>query len=260
MTGEIWALLGVNLMVLVAAMSLAAIPSFRTKDPSYIDGIWGLGFVVVAFATLLQTSGDSRRTALVVGLTTFWGVRLAAYLFWRWSRSGPDQRYQTLYGANAPNLRLWGRVFMVQAVLVAVISLPVQLGQVYDSPLTMLNWIAAGFALFGILFEATADAQLTRFKGDPANKGKVMDSGLWRYTRHPNYFGEAVTWWGIGLLAVHNVPTAFALIGPAVITLFLLTRSGIGPLEKQLTQTKPQYADYIARTSAFVPRRPKAAV
>lgn len=255
MTGDVWALLGTNLAVVVAALSLAAVPSLRTKDPSYVDGIWGLGFVVVALSTLLQADGDPARQALLVGLTALWGVRLSAYLLRRWRRAGPDQRYRAMLGPDPSPAALWLRVFVLQAVVLTVIALPVQLGQVYDGPLTLLNLVGAVVALVGIGFEATADAQLARFKADPASTGKVMDRGLWGWSRHPNYFGEAVTWWGIGLLAAHNGVTVLGLLGPAVLTFFLLTRSGVGPLERQLTQTKPQYADYVARTSAFVPRR-----
>lgn len=257
MTGEIWALLGTNLAVLVVALSLAALPSFRTKDPSYIDGIWGLGFVVVAVSTLLQTDGEPARQGLLVGLTALWGVRLSTYLFRRWRRQGPDPRYQKMLGPNARSSTLWLRVFVTQAVILAVVALPVQLGQVYDGELTALNLLGVAVALSGITTEAVADLQLARFKADPANHGTVMDRGLWGWSRHPNYFGEAVTWWGIGLVAWHNGITALGLAGPVVITAFLLTRSGIGPLEAQLRRTKPQYADYVARTSAFVPRPPR---
>ena len=257
MTGEIWVLLGTNLAVMVVALSLAAVPSFRTKDPSYIDGIWGLGFVVVAVSTLVQTDGEPARQSLLVGLTGLWGVRLSTYLFRRWHRQGPDQRYHTLFGANASNTTLWLRVFVAQAVILTVVSLPVQLGQVYDGGLTALNLLGVAVALAGIAVESVADLQLARFKADPANHGTVMDRGLWGWSRHPNYFGEAVTWWGIGFVAVSAGVPVLGLLGPLVITLFLLTRSGIGPLEKQLGKTKPQYADYVARTSAFVPRPPR---
>ncbi len=254
---DAWTLVGTNLALMVAVLSVAAVPSFRSKDPSYIDGLWGLGFVVVALSTLVQTDGDSLRSALLVGLTGLWGLRLSAYLFARWRRQGPDPRYQVMFGADAPNSRLWLRVFVTQAVILTLVALPVQLGQLYDASLTALNLLGAVLALAGIATEATADAQLSRFKKDPANHGTVMDRGLWGWSRHPNYFGEAVTWWGLGLLAWHNGATTFGLLGPALITYFLLTRSGIGPLERQLRQSKPQYADYIARTSAFVPRPPR---
>jgi steroid 5-alpha reductase family enzyme len=253
-------LLGTNLALMVAVMSVASVFSFRTKDPSYIDALWGAGFVVVAVSAALQTDGDRGRTALLVGLTGIWGVRLATYLLWRWRRNGPDPRYPQLFGENPPNSRLWLRVFVVQGALIAVISLPVQLGQLDDGRLTPLNWVGALLAVTGIAWETVADAQLTAFKRDAANHGHVMDRGLWGWSRHPNYFGESLTWWGIALVAWHDGLTAVGLLGPAVITLFLLTKSGIGPLERQLKKTKPEYVDYIARTSAFLPRPPRKEV
>ena len=255
---DVLSLLGTNLLVMVVVLSVAALPSFRTKDASYIDGLWGLGFVVVAVSTLLQTDGEPARQALLVGLTALWGVRLSAYLLRRWLRHGADQRYRTMLGQQPSNASIWLRVFVLQAVILTVVSLPVQLGQVDDGGLTALTWVGVAVALAGIGIEATADWQLARFKADRANRGQVMDRGLWGWSRHPNYFGEAVTWWGIGLVAWHDGLTALGLLGPAVITWFLLTRSGIGPLEKQLRETKPRYADYVARTSAFFPRPPRA--
>lgn len=257
---DVLALLGTNLLVMVVVLSVAALPSFRTKDASYIDGLWGLGFVVVAVSTLAQTDGEPARQALLVALTALWGVRLSAYLLRRWLRHGADQRYQTMLGEVPSNASLWLRVFVLQAVVLTVVSLPVQVGQLDDGALTALNWLGVVVAVAGIGLEATADWQLARFKADPANKGQVMDRGLWGWSRHPNYFGEAVTWWGIGLVAVHDGVSALGLLGPLVITWFLLTRSGIGPLEKQLRSTKPGYAEYVARTSAFVPRPPRARV
>jgi steroid 5-alpha reductase family enzyme len=258
-TIEIWSLLGTNLVVMVVVLSLASIPSFRSGDPSYVDGLWGLGFVLVALASVPQTGGDAPRRALLVGLTAAWGLRLGGYLLWRWRRNGPDPRYQRMLRRNRGNqaLFLWTRVFLTQSALLTVVALPVQLGQVYDRRLTPLNLVGAAVALFGIVFETVADAQLTRFRGDPTNQGQVMDRGLWRYTRHPNYFGEACVWWGLGGLAVVNAPTVAALLGPLVITVLLLKWSGAGPLESQLKRTKPQYADYIRRTSGFVPLPPK---
>lgn len=258
MTHEIWTLLAVNLLLAVVLMSLAALPSLRTKDPSYVDGLWSLGFVAVAISTLLQTSGDRTRVALLVGLCCLWGFRLSAYLLWRWRRNGPDPRYQAMLAAKKRGTDagfLWTRVFLTQAVILTVVSLPVQLGQVYDHPsgLSVLNVLGAVLALFGIAFESTADTQLARFKADPAHAGQVMDRGLWRNSRHPNYFGEACTWWGLGLLAVVNVPTALTLLGPLLLTGFLLKWSGVGHVERGLRRSKPAYADYTARTSAFVP-------
>lgn len=258
MTGDILSLLGTNLAVMVLVMSLIAIPSFKTKDPSYIDAFWGIGLVVIAASSFLQTHGDSTRKAILLGLTALWGFRLGSYLFLRWRRNGPDTRYQRMLrrkksGSDA--VFIWRRVFLMQAVLLTIVALPVQLGQVYAHPkgLTPLNLVGIALALFGIAFESTADLQLKRFKANRTNEGRVMDRGLWAYTRHPNYFGEACTWWGLYAVCVVNLPTAAAIVGPLLITLFLMKFSGVGPLESQLKKTKPKYLDYIALTSGFVP-------
>jgi steroid 5-alpha reductase family enzyme len=254
-----WGLLATNLALLVVVMSVAAVPSFRTGDPSYVDGVWGLGFVLVALSSLVLADGDAGRQALLVGITAVWGLRLSTYLFRRWRRNGPDARYQAML-ARATGSRavfLWTRVFLLQGVLVVVVGLPVQLGQVGGGRLTAVNALGAALALVGIAYESVADLQLARFKADPAHHGQVMDRGLWRTSRHPNYFGEACTWWGIGLVALHGAASAVGLLGPALLTAFLLRWSGVGPLERQLHTTKPRYADYVRRTSAFLPRRPR---
>src|SRR4051812_6334943 len=161
---------------MVAAMTLIAVPSFRTRDPSYIDAFWGIGFVIVAVSTYLQAAagdfGDEGRKALLVGLCALWGLRLGGYLLWRWRRNGPDPRYQAILASRkggSEKLFLWRRVFLVQAFVLTLTALPVQLGQVYDDALTWWNLLGAALALFGILFESTADFQLAAFKGDPGN-------------------------------------------------------------------------------------------
>ncbi len=250
-------MLGTNLVLLLVVMSLLTIPSLRTKDPSYVDAFWGIGFVLVAFATHLQTDGDPVRGALIVGLTSLWGLRLGGYLLWRWRRTGPDPRYQRMLARNQGSdaVFLWKKVFALQAVLLWVVSLPVQLGQVYGQPsgLSVLNVAGVVLAVFGLVYECTADAQLVAFRADPTKRGQVLDSGLWRNTRHPNYFGEACFWWGLLLLTLVNVPTALATLGPLTITVLLLRWSGVGPLESQLKRSKPRYVDYISSTSGFVP-------
>lgn len=254
---DVLVMLGINLALLVVVMSLLTLPSLRTKDPSYVDAFWGIGFVLVAFSTLLVTDGDPLRTGLVVGLTSLWGLRLGGYLLWRWRRSGPDPRYQRMLARNTGSDAsfLWKKVFLLQAVLLWVVSLPVQLGQVYDQPegLSALNVAGALIAVFGIIYESTADAQLVAFRADPARRGEVLNTGLWRNTRHPNYFGEACVWWGLLLLTVVNVPTALGVVGPLAITVLLLRWSGVGPLESQLKRSKPRYVEYITSTSGFVP-------
>lgn len=255
MTRDIWTLFGVNLVVIVVAMTLAAIPSFRTKDPSYVDGVWGSAFVVLAVSSYLQTHGDPGRKGVLLGLCVLWGTRLSTYLLFRWRRQGPDPRYQEMLGPDPTAVAIWTRVFLLQGAVLLVVALPLQLGQVYARPngLTWWNWVGVAIAVSGIAFESLADRQLKRFKADPANHGQVMDRGLWHNSRHPNYFGESCTWWGLGLVAWCNAVTALSLLGALVITFFLLKVSGIGILESTLTTSKPKYADYVAKTSAFVP-------
>ena len=230
-----WALVGTNLVLLLVVMSALALPATRTGDPSYVDGVWGLGFVVVALSSLLLADGDAGRSALLVVLTLAWGLRLSGYLFARWRRQGPDARYQEMLAKRRGSVAafVWTRVFLLQGVLIVVVSLPVQLGQVGGGALTAVNVAGAVVAAVGIAYEAVADAQLARFKADPGNHGQVMDRGLWRYSRHPNYFGEAVTWWGIGLLALHGAATVVALVGPLVITAFVARWSGVGPWRRR---------------------------
>jgi steroid 5-alpha reductase family enzyme len=258
MTGEIWTMFGVNLAVMIVAMTLISIPSFRTRDPSYIDAFWGIGFVILALSSFLQEDGDPARMGILLGLCAFWGLRLGGYLLWRWRKNGPDPRYQKILATRkggSEKVFIWRRVFLVQAFVLTIVALPVQLGMVYDRPvgLTWWNWVGVGLAVFGILFESTADFQLAAFKANPDNHGHVMDKGLWHNTRHPNYFGETCTWWGLGLVAWCNGITVLALLGPLVITFFLLKVSGVGLLESAMKKSKPKYVDYIASTSAFVP-------
>jgi steroid 5-alpha reductase family enzyme len=257
---QTWTLLGINAALAVVLMTVAAVPSFRTKDPSYVDGVWGLVFIALAVSSCVQAAaggfGSGPRRALLVTLCVLWGARLSSYLFRRWRRHGRDPRYAAMLARRQGGSEagyLLTRVFLTQAVVLFVVSLPDQLGQVHDDALRWWNVLGAVLALLGTAYEAVADCQLARFKADPAHRGQVMDQGLWRLSRHPNYFGEACTWWGLGLLAWSSAATAPALLGPAVLTLFLLKVSGVGLVEKGLHATKPGYADYVASTSAFLP-------
>lgn len=255
-------LLALNLAVTIGCVLALWLVSIRLGDASVIDAWWPMGFVVIAWVSAVATDGDGARGAVLVAVTTVWGLRLGGYLFWRWRRSGPDPRYVGMvrHASGNPHLFTLKRVFLLQGVLMWVVSLPLQLGQRYDAPASVqaLGWVGLALCVLGIAFEATGDAQLVRFKADPANDGKVLQSGLWRYTRHPNYFGDACLWWGIFLIAAVNLPTAAAIVGPGVMTFLLARWSGVGPLERRLKRRKPDYADYIARTSGFIPRPPRS--
>ena len=233
--------------------------SLATRDASIVDVFWGLGFVVVAWVAFALGDGDAGRKLCAAGATTLWGLRLAGHLAWRNHGAGEDPRYQRMRRRHGD--RFWivslATVFGLQGALMLVVSLPVQIAQaVPGPPVGAID--AAGLALVavGLFFETVGDAQLARFRADPANRGQVMDRGLWRYTRHPNYFGDAVVWWGLGLLAC-AVPWGFVGLGSSALMTFLLLRvSGVALLERGLRGSKPGWDDYVARTSAFVPRRP----
>jgi steroid 5-alpha reductase family enzyme len=162
-----------------------------------------------------------------------------------------------LKSATHPNRYMLTHVFALQAVLALVVSLPLVLGQLHAPKLGVLQVIGAALAVTGIAFEATGDRQLVRFKSDAANHGKVMDRGLWRYTRHPNYFGDFCVWWGLFFVSLNSGVAVLGVVGPLVMSTLLMRVSGVGPLEKQLHTTKPAYREYTARTSAFFPCPPR---
>lgn len=259
-----------HILIVNAAVSAACflglwLLSIRLKDPSFVDGWWALGMVVFAWSTFLATGNRGPHALALTGLCTVWGLRLGLYLLWRWRSHGPDRRYATLLG-KATAERGWSfakasllMVFALQAPLQFVVSLPVQLGQASTAAaLGPLAWIGVALALVGIAFESIGDLQLTRFKADPANAGRVLDTGLWRYTRHPNYFGDACVWWGLYLIAAETGWVGVAsLPGPLLITVLLTKWSGAPTIEGRMRRKRPDYEAYIARTSGFIPLPPK---
>ncbi|MEP6968079.1 MAG: DUF1295 domain-containing protein [Pseudomonadota bacterium] len=261
---EITHLLIQNLILSLAAFAILWLINLRIKDPSFIDGWWALGMVLTAWATFLLASGRGAHATLLTALSTAWGLRLGIYLLWRWRRQGPDRRYSTMM-AKAQSERGWGYakaslllVFALQAPLQFVVSLPIQLGQLSGPPaLGPAAWIGAALAVAGILFESIGDFQLVAFKADGANAGKVLQSGLWRYTRHPNYFGDACVWWGLWLIAAETGLGAWSLPGPVLITVLLTRWSGVPTVEGRMRRKRPEYEAYVRRTSGFIPMPPK---
>jgi steroid 5-alpha reductase family enzyme len=234
--------------------------SLVLRNASIVDIVWGLGFVVVAWVVAWRIEIGSDRQRLIVVMTTVWGLRLAIYLFVRNHGKGEDFRYRAMrkkWGARFPLISL-GTVFLFQGVMMWIVSLPVQLGQMRPKTgIGVLSIIGVVVWLVGLMFEVVGDAQLARFKADPANAGKVMDQGLWRYTRHPNYFGDACVWWGIALVAAEAPFGRWGFIGAIVMTVLLRRVSGVTLLEKSLVKRRARYEDYVARTSPFIPRPPK---
>ena len=259
-------LLAANAAVLVALFVALWLICLKTRDVTPVDSVWALGMVAMAGVTWLQAGGDGARKNLLLGLCALWGVRLGGYLLWRWRDHGPDRRYQTMF-AKAQENKGWGfakasllLVFAIQAPLLFVVCLPVQLGQIDGAPaLGAIGWAGGAIALLGIAFESIGDWQLVRFRRNPANAGQVMDRGLWRYTRHPNYFGDACTWWGLYLIAAETSTGLLALPGPILLTWTLMKWSGAPTIEGRLKRKKPGYDDYMRRTSGFIPWWPKRA-
>lgn len=235
--------------------------SLLMRDASIVDIIWGAGFVVVAVVAAIVGDGYDDRRYLLLGLVAVWGTRLSSYLAWRNLGHGEDYRYQAMRKKHGDRFWLISlfQVFLLQGVLMWVVSLPVQLSASAEEPDSLGILALLGVVLWtvGILFEGIGDAQLASFKAKDENKGKVMDRGLWRFTRHPNYFGDFCVWWGIFLVAAETVPGRFGIIGPLVMSFLLIRVSGVAMLEKTIGKRRPGYAEYIARTSAFFPRPPK---
>jgi len=246
--------------VAVASLMLATwAVSLVVRDASIVDLVWGAGFVLVAWVARWLGGSDAPHAWLLVVLATLWGVRLTAHLARRNLGKGEDFRYVRMrekHGERFPLVSL-GTVFGLQGVLMWVVALPLQLGQrPGDRGIGPLAVLGVVLWTLGASFEAVGDRQLARFRRDPANAGRVLDTGLWAWTRHPNYFGDACVWWGIALVAA-DAGAWVGLLGAAVMNVLLVRVSGAALLERSLRRTKPGYADYVARTPRFVPRPPR---
>jgi steroid 5-alpha reductase family enzyme len=245
---------------LVALAVVTALFAYADKRKRYdlIDSLWGPGFAIIAVVTVLLADGNPARQWLVTLLTAIWGLRLGIHIHSRNMRKDEDPRYVEMYkrAKGNPRLRMY-RVYVIQAVIMWIVSLPVQVALHLDAPLSWIDWLGVVVWLVGFTFEAVGDWQLTKFKADPSSKGQVMDQGLWRYTRHPNYFGDAAVWWGLFLFALHTLPALLTVVGPVVMTLLLAKGSGKPLLEKDIGQRRPGYAEYVRRTSGFIPLPPR---
>jgi len=249
---------------LVASAAVAAVMcgfwllSLRLRDASIADIAWGLVFVVVAWVGF--TLGEGEPAMLLAALmTTIWGLRLAIYIGLRNRGHGEDRRYTAMRARRPGKFWIWSLfgVFLLQGLLAMIVSLPLQSLAVSDNGAIGIVCLAGvGVFLFGLGFEAIGDAQLSAFRRDPASQGEVMDAGLWRYTRHPNYFGDAVVWWGLWLVAVGGGAGLWTALGPALMTYLLLRVSGVAMLESDIAERRIGYVAYVQRTSAFFPRPP----
>jgi len=249
------------LFVIISLMTVLWIISIMIRNVSIADLFWGTGFVVACLLYFLQTGGNEPRKLLILILVAAWGFRLSAYLLWRNIGKGEDFRYRKFrkdYGEK----RYWWisffQTFLLQGVLMWLISLPL-LGAQYYSPGRnpgILDFIGVLFWIIGFVFETGGDIQLARFKRDPANKGKVLNKGFWHYTRHPNYFGDAAVWTGFGFICL-AAGSYLPVLGSVLMIILIIRVSGVALLEKTLKETKPEYREYIEKTSAFIPWFPK---
>jgi steroid 5-alpha reductase family enzyme len=248
-----------GLAVVAGAMTVLWLLSLRLRDVSIVDPFWAPGFLLASATYLAFAPERGIRGWLVTLLVGIWAARLGSHLLRRNLRSGEDPRYGSMRaggGARFPWVSLV-TVFWLQAALLWLVSAPLLAAVTSTLPLGALDVAGALCMLTGIVLEAVADRQLERFKADPENRGQVLDSGLWRYSRHPNYFGNAVMWWGAWLIAVAG-GGAWTVFGPAIMTFLLLRVSGVTLLERDIGERRPAYADYVRRTSAFVPWPPKS--
>jgi steroid 5-alpha reductase family enzyme len=256
----LWLTLLTTLATITATMVLVWLLSLARRDASIVDPFWGSGFAIVALTASWLNFPPSARTTLLVALTAVWGLRLSLFLLWRNWGHGEDRRYQAM--RNHHGQRFWWvslfTVFMLQAVILWFVSLPIQVtaSQEETNPLHWLDGLGALIWSVGFAFEAVGDWQLARFKADPANAGRVMDRGLWRFTRHPNYFGDFAVWWGLYLIAAAG-GAWWTLLSPLAMSFLLLKVSGVTLLEKTITDRRPDYANYQARTNAFFPGPPR---
>lgn len=252
-----------TLIVIAAAMTLLWLVSLLRRDASIVDAFWGTGFIlVIGYAFAVTPPAQAQlRCCLLVGLVLIWGLRLSIHLLLRNLRHGQeDYRYRAMRDYHGE--RFWWvslfTVFLLQGGILWVVAMPV-LATIHVSAsreLGVLDAVGAAVWLVGFFFESVGDFQLARFLKDPQNAGRVMNRGLWRYTRHPNYFGDFCVWWGLYLISIGG-GAAWTIFAPLLMSFLLIKVSGVRLLEKTVTARRPEYADYQARTSAFFPWPPR---
>jgi steroid 5-alpha reductase family enzyme len=244
--------LGAGMLLALAVWAMSA----PRRDVSIVDIAWGFLVLVSALVVAALLPHDGPRAAALLGLAAAWALRLSAYIAWRHRGQPEDRRYQAIRGRNQPHFA-WKSLYLVfglQALLGWIVAAPLMAGVVSPVPWNMLDALGLALAAFGLVFEAVADAQMARFRADPRNRGRVMDRGLWRFSRHPNYFGECCFWWGLwGVAAAGGA--WWTVVSPLLMTVLLLKVSGVPLLEQDLGRHRPGYADYVRRTPAFVPWR-----
>jgi steroid 5-alpha reductase family enzyme len=257
----IWSTLATIALIVFLYMTLLFVLALVRKRNDIADVGWGLGFVMVALCSLILSGTATTRKTLIMILVALWGLRLTVHIWMRNRGKQEDYRYKQWREDWGDRwiIRSYLQVFLLQGLFMVMITFPIMIAMTYDQgALGILDWIGLGVWAVGFFFEAVGDYQLTLFIRDPANRGKLMKSGLWQYTRHPNYFGEVTQWWGVFLIVL-SVPNGWmGIIGPLTISFLILRVSGIPMLEKR-SATKPGWEEYKRRTNAFLPWFPKKA-
>lgn len=246
------------LAVLCALAILTWGLSLWRRNVAIVDILWPWLFIAAACIYARHTAAAGPRGPLVLALVGIWGVRLSAHLAWRNWGQPEDRRYQAIRARNQPNFEFKSLylVFLLQALLAWIVSWPLWGAMAGSGALGPLDAAGAALWLLGMVFEAGGDWQLSRFNADPAHRGAVMDQGLWRYTRHPNYFGDFCVWWGLYLLAL-SAGAGWSVLGPLLMSVLLMRVSGVTLLERDIGERRPGYAEYVRRTPAFFPRPPR---
>jgi len=248
-------------LAVIATLAVATwVVSIIKRDASIVDSVWFILFLAAACSYVLQQTEPSPRAWLMLVLVAIWALRGAIYITARNWGQEEDRRYRAIRKRNQPNfaLKSFYLVFLLQAVLASVVSLPLLVAGSGAQPLLWLDYVGASIVIFGFTFEAIGDWQLALFKRAPDSSDKVMDRGLWRYTRHPNYFGECCVWWGFYLLAL-AAGGWWTIVGPLVMTGLLLKVSGVALLERDIAKRRSDYQLYVKQTNAFIPGPRRAA-
>lgn len=253
-----WQLIAESAILVLIFMHVLFLLALVLKDNSIVDIGWGVGFIIIATHGLIR-SDQTLSQALVYGMVVLWGLRLATYIHGRNKGKGEDFRYaawRKAWGSHVV-VRSYFQVFMLQGLLMLIIASPLY-SALSDAEASISWQFCLGVTLFGVgfYFESVGDAQMKAFKADASNRGQIMSKGLWSYTRHPNYFGEALLWWGIALASFNESVWYLSAIGPAVLTFLLLKVSGVAMLERKYDGDS-RYADYVRTTNAFLPWWPR---
>lgn len=262
---DIGLILLINLGVTLGAVVVLWLLSIPLRDVSIIDMCFAAILFAVTLVTYALADGSEPRKNLILVLVTLWALRITVHLVRRNWGHGEDPRYTKLRSWVADERAfIWlslRQVFLLQGIVLWLVSLPVQVGQVYRVPaeLGIPAMVGAAVWLLGFVIESVADWQLARFRADPANRGRVLDTGLWRYSRHPNYFGELCVWWGLFLIACDNPWGLMTIIGPIGYTYLIVNVTGQRTLDKKLARDKPGYRDYMENTSGMIPLPPRKA-